>query len=116
MSDFRQLGYDLFKAWSDAVEKFNKRPGGVYGPGINSGSTTRLSPSEGKLEYMSVEAQLHHSGKVLAEARIDFNFDDQTLDITHPNHSVERVQSEGVEVSGLVERVISELTANKVSH
>jgi len=113
MSDFREQGFEVFGTWSAAVEKFNVRPGGQYGPGINAGSGTRLSPTEGKPEYTFVEAQLHHLGRVIAIARIDMNFEDNSFEVTHADKTREHVFGESIDVPALVERIIGELT-NKV--
>lgn len=111
MTDLTQLGYELFTKWSKAIEQFNNRLGGQYGPGINTGSATRLSPTEGKLQYTSVDAQLHHQGRVLAEARILVDYPTQTLQVTHPNHLVQTINPDEADLSELVNQVVSELTA-----
>ena len=114
MSDLREVGYELFKNWSASIEAFNNRPGGEYSSRIKTGSGTRLSPTDGKLEYTYAEAQLHHSGKILATVRIDVNYENGTLSITHADRTAESILATGIDVSGLADRIISELTSGEV--
>jgi hypothetical protein len=113
MNEFRELGYRLFKEWSKAIQKFNQRPGAEDGPRIKQESSNRMSPTDGKPDILWMEAKLHRSGKVLAEATIEINYVLRTFDVIRPNHAVERFPSQKVDITGLVDWVITRLTGSQ---